>query len=124
MAREPFTAFPDLLYTLNEEPQPQVDLAFGFLIVKPPPVMLSTKSTSAPARYRALIGSTSSFTPCDSITESVDSSPSPSSIIRPYWNPEQPPPCTNTRSPAPGLFSSVSNSVIFEAADGVTLIIS
>src|SRR5204863_6302280 len=31
--------------TLKELPQPQVDLAFGFLIVKPPPVTLSTKST-------------------------------------------------------------------------------
>ena len=37
-------------YTLNDEPQPQVDLAFGFLMVKPPPVTLSTKSTSAPFR--------------------------------------------------------------------------
>ena len=36
--------------TLNEDPQPQVDLAFGFLMVKPPPVTLSTKSTSAPRR--------------------------------------------------------------------------
>ena len=34
--------------TLNDEPQPQVDLAFGFLIVNPPPMLLSTKSTSAP----------------------------------------------------------------------------
>ena len=34
----------------NDEPQPQVDLAFGFLMVKPPPVTLSTKSTSAPVR--------------------------------------------------------------------------
>src|SRR5262245_58657907 len=37
-------------YTLNEEPQPHLDLALGFLMVKPPPVMLSTKSTSAPVR--------------------------------------------------------------------------
>ena len=37
-------------YTLNDEPQPQVDVAFGFLIVKPPPVIVSTKSTSAPFR--------------------------------------------------------------------------
>ena len=36
--------------TLNDEPQPQVDVAFGFLIVKPPPVTVSTKSTSAPFR--------------------------------------------------------------------------
>ena len=34
-----------------------------------------------------------------------------SSIIRPYWKPEQPPPCTNTRRPALALFSSVSSSV-------------
>ena len=26
----------------NDEPQPQVDVAFGFLIVKPPPVTVST----------------------------------------------------------------------------------
>ena len=38
------------LYAENEEPQPQVEVAFGFLIVKPPPVMVSTKSTSAPLR--------------------------------------------------------------------------
>jgi hypothetical protein len=37
-------------YELNDWPQPQVDVAFGFLIVKPPPVMVSTKSTSAPFR--------------------------------------------------------------------------
>jgi hypothetical protein len=35
---------------LNDEPQPQVEVAFGFLIVKPPPVTVSTKSTSAPFR--------------------------------------------------------------------------
>ena len=43
---------------VNEEPQPQVEVAFGFLIVNPPPVTVSTKSTSAPLRYRMLIGST------------------------------------------------------------------
>src|SRR5262245_28030509 len=37
-------------YTLKDWPQPQVDVAFGFLIVKPPPVTVSTKSTSAPLR--------------------------------------------------------------------------
>ena len=35
---------------LNDEPHPQVDFAFGFLMVKPPPMVLSTKSTSAPLR--------------------------------------------------------------------------
>src|SRR5262245_33586619 len=54
--------------TENDWPQPQVEVAFGFLIVKPPPVIVSTKSTSAPLRYRMLIGSTNSFTPCDSNT--------------------------------------------------------
>ena len=35
---------------LNELPHPHVDVAFGFLIVNPPPVTVSTKSTSAPLR--------------------------------------------------------------------------
>ena len=38
-------------------------MAFGFLMVNPPPVTLSTKSTSAPSRYRALMGSMNNFTP-------------------------------------------------------------
>ena len=33
---------------VNDWPQPQVEVAFGFLMVKPPPVTVSTKSTSAP----------------------------------------------------------------------------
>src|SRR6202007_1123776 len=52
----------------NEDPQPQVEVAFGFLMVKPPPVTVSTKSTSAPARYRMLMGSTNSCPPFDSKT--------------------------------------------------------
>src|SRR3954471_9327328 len=55
-----------LYSTENDWPQPQVDLAFGFLIVKPPPVMVSTKSTSAPPRSRTLIVSSNSLTPLDS----------------------------------------------------------
>src|SRR6185312_13941965 len=105
----------------NDDPQPQVDFALGFLMVKPPPVIVSTKSTSAPFRYRTLIGSTNSFTPCDSNTMSPDPCPF-SSIISPYWKPEQPPPCTNTRRPLPPLFSSVSSSLIFPAAVSETLI--
>src|ERR1700752_4319493 len=61
-----------------------------------------------------LTGSMKSFTPLDSKTWSP--TPPLSSIIRPYWNPEQPPPCTNTRSPLPTLPSSVNSSLIFEAA--------
>src|ERR1041385_4392030 len=68
-----------------------------------------------------LIGSTNSLTPCDSNTWSPEPWPF-SSIIRPYWKPEQPPPCTNTRRPLPALFSSASNSLIFDAADSETLI--
>src|SRR6185436_6493264 len=68
-----------------------------------------------------LIGSTNSFTPCDSNTWSPAPCPF-SSIIRPYWKPEQPPPCTNTRRPLPALFSSVSNSLILPAAVSETLI--
>jgi hypothetical protein len=49
----------------NEDPQPHVDFGFGFLIVNPPPVMVSTKSTSAFFRYWMLIGSTKSLTPFD-----------------------------------------------------------
>ena len=37
----------------------------------------------------------------------------PSSIIRPYWKPEQPPPWTNTRNPLPSFCSSASSSEIF-----------
>src|SRR3954454_11830064 len=68
-----------------------------------------------------LIGSTNSLTPCDSNTWSPEPWPF-SSIIRPYWNPEQPPPCTKTRRPLLALFSSASNSLIFEAAVSETLI--
>src|SRR3989454_4735521 len=108
--------------TENDWPQPQVDVAFGFLMVKPPPVTVSTKSTSAPFRYRMLIGSMNSLTPCDSNTWSAEPWPF-SSIMSPYWKPEQPPPCTNTRRPLPALFSSVSSSLIFAAAVSDTLII-
>src|SRR6187549_2158782 len=90
-------------------------------MVNPPPVTVSTKSTSAPLRYRMLMGSTNSVTPFDWNTWSP--TPPASSIISPYWKPEQPPPCTNTRRPLPTLPSSVSSSLIFSAALGDTLII-
>jgi hypothetical protein len=50
----------------KDDPQPHVDLAFGFLMVNPPPVIVSTKSTSAFFRYWMLIGSTNSLMPWDS----------------------------------------------------------
>ena len=52
----------------KDDPQPHVDVALGFLIVKPPPVIVSMKSTSAFFRYWMLIGSTNNFTPWDSKT--------------------------------------------------------
>src|ERR1700733_15231448 len=105
----------------NEDPQPHVDFAFGFLIVNPPPVMVSTKSTSAFFRYWMLIGSTKSLTPFDSNTRSPAPCPF-SSIIIPYWNPEQPPPCTNTRKPLPAFCSSANSSLTFAAAVSEMLI--
>src|SRR4029453_3605469 len=102
--------------------QPQVEVAFGFLIVNPPPVTVSTKSTSAPLRYRMLMGSTKSVTPFDWNTWSPP--PPFSSIISPYWKPEHPPPCTNTRRPLFSFCSSARSSVILEAAAENTLIIS
>ena len=39
-----------------------------------------------------------------------------SSIISPHWKPEHPPPWTKTRRPLPVFPSSVSSSLIFEAA--------
>src|SRR5713226_4818962 len=68
-----------------------------------------------------LIGSTNSLTPCDTKTWSPDPWPF-SSIIRPYWKPEHPPPCTNTRKPPPAFCSSTSSSLIFDAAVSDTLI--
>ena len=69
-----------------------------------------------------LMGSTKIVTPFDRKILSTSTSPTPSSIIRPYWNPEQPPPCTYTRRPASFFFSSSSSWVILFAASSVTVI--
>src|SRR5258707_287270 len=50
ITNSPIHQFADRYSTLNDCPQPQVDVACGFLIVNPPPVIVSTKSTSAPVR--------------------------------------------------------------------------
>ena len=39
-----------------------------------------------------------------------------SSKVKPYWKPEQPPPCTKTRSFSSGLPSSAIRSATFAAA--------
>jgi len=46
----------------------------------------------------------------------VSSSFTTSSKVKPYWKPEQPPPCTNTRSFSSGLPSSATRSATLAAA--------
>src|SRR3978361_396310 len=56
----------------------------------------------------------SSVTPFFAIA--VSSSLTISSKVKPYWKPEQPPPCTNTRSFRSGLPSSSTSSLTLLAA--------
>ncbi|VXB51984.1 hypothetical protein BURKHO8Y_140177 [Burkholderia sp. 8Y] len=49
----------------------------------------------------------------------VSSSLTSSSKVKPYWNPEHPPPCTNTRSFRSGLPSSSINCLTLSAAASV-----
>src|SRR6187402_2519835 len=56
----------------------------------------------------------SSVTPFLAIA--VSSSLTISSKVKPYWKPEQPPPCTNTRSLRSGLPSSSTSSLTLLAA--------
>src|SRR4029453_17651325 len=57
----------------NELPQPHERTAFGFWIAKPLPWSVSTKSIFTPFRSGALAGSTNTFTPPKSPTQSVAS---------------------------------------------------
>src|SRR5690606_3302906 len=70
-----------------------------------------------PARYWMLMGSTSSVTPWFSTC--VSPSSTFSSKVNPYWKPEHPPPCTNTRSLRLGLASSRMSSPTLAAAASV-----
>src|SRR5690606_33705986 len=63
------------------------------------------------------MGSTSNCTPF--LSSTVSSSLTASSKVKPYWKPEQPPPCTNTRSFSSGLPSSSSRSLTLAAAESV-----
>src|SRR5258705_4325881 len=47
----------------------------------------------------------------------VSSSLTASSNVKPYWNPEQPPPCTKTRSFSSGLPSSSISCLTLDAAE-------
>src|SRR5206468_3331634 len=69
-------------------PQPQLCRALGLEILKPPPVRLSLKSTTAPRTYWALNGSTATSTPEDWANVS---SGRRSSKTMAYCIPEQPP---------------------------------
>src|SRR6478752_5945418 len=50
-----------LVYTLNEEPHPQVLFTFGFSNLKPEASRVSTKTTTQPFRYMAEVASTYTF---------------------------------------------------------------
>jgi hypothetical protein len=54
-------------------------------------------------------------------TMTVSSSLAISSNVKPYWKPEQPPPCTNTRSFRSGLPSSAISSATLLAALSVKI---
>src|SRR4051812_18480908 len=103
---------------LKLEPQPQEATALGLLTVNPWPMRPSTKSTSAPLRYGRLKRSTTIFTPCWSTTSSPGcGSPSNPSA---YCMPEQPPPCTATRS-ASASGSSLMSASTCSAARSVSV---
>ncbi len=102
----------------NDFPQPQLCRAFGLVILKPPPVNASLKSSTDPRTCPALKGSTSTVTPCTSANKSPSRF---SSNVMPYCIPEQPPSSTYTRRCFPA-FSGCSESkcLICPAAFSVT----
>src|SRR5919204_1917880 len=101
--------------TWNEWPQPHDDETFGLSILNPDSLIVFRKSISAPWRYGALNGSTTTRTP------STFSSWSPSTAARSkpsaYWNPEHPPPWTATRrtSASPAGSSAISSLILAAA---------
>ena len=96
------------------DPQPHPAAACGFSTRNAAPPSDSTKSTTLPATRSSETGSTTSFTPEVSLTESSPSTVSARSNL--YWKPEQPPPSTDSRSIA-GLFClSAIHATRFAAA--------
>src|SRR5882672_9109935 len=81
-------------------PHPQDAVASGLLIRNEDPIRSSTKSISAPAMYCTDTGSTSTVAPSWASTRSSSARAVTQSNL--YWNPEQPPPATLTRSIEPG----------------------
>jgi hypothetical protein len=104
---------------LNDFPQPQVLVAFGFLISNPLPCSPSSKSITDPDKYAKLAGSRIKGTPSLS---RIASSGLVSSNDIPYWNPEQPPDSTKTRSFFAGELSSDCIVLILSAARGESVI--
>src|ERR1700730_11254284 len=77
-------------------PQPQDAVATGLLIRKAEPIRSWTKSIPPPAMYCTETGSTSTVAPSRASTRSSSAWAVTKSNL--YWNPEQPPPATLTRS--------------------------
>src|SRR6266853_5821817 len=97
-------------------PHPQDAVATGLLIRNEDPIRSSTKSISAPAMYCTETGSTSTVAPSWASTRSSSAWAVTQSNL--YWNPEQPPPATLTRSIEPGG-SDLRSSRILRAARSV-----
>ena len=105
----------DRLRQAKLEPQPQVGGRVRVLDheLRALQVVLVV-DLGAAARYCRLIASMSRVTPF--LLIDVSSSLTISSKVKPYWKPEQPPPCTNTRSLRSGLPSSSTSSFTLFAA--------
>src|SRR5262249_18322678 len=67
----------------NDLPQPHERTAFGLRIANPVACSVSTQSTSTPCKAGALCGSTNTFTPPNSPTQSPGCSDSANDM--PYW---------------------------------------
>ena len=101
---------------LKDLPQPQLSFAFGFVILKPPAVSASLKSTTVPRRKFALMASTKTVTPSCAEAKSPSRD---SSKTMPYCIPEQPPCSTKTRKFFPAFSGLVKMSFTSAAARGV-----
>ena len=103
---------------VNEVPHPQVRLASGFVMRKPPPMSWPVNSTVLPRTNRSLLLSTTTGTPSTSYSTSnrvrVESS------FRMYSIPEHPPPLTATRNRSPGSGFLASNCLTLAAAESVS----
>src|ERR671919_315411 len=111
----------EVLGAQRAEPAPPSAAAtLGLLTEKPAPCRPSTQSTSEPKTNCMLVLSTTTATPWLSKRWSSSLGVSKASA---YWNPEQPPPRTATRSACSAPFScSPRSSLILVAALSVSVI--